>query len=89
MTKKAELNLLHAALALALADRIANGEEVERAGKTHTIPVSASLLNVARQFLRDNDITCDGDNPSREVTDLKTAFDEIDADEDGLPTFVN
>ena len=56
-----ELGNLHGIIAKALADQIKNGTKVEnKDGKLETISAPASVLNVARQFLRDNNIECMG-----------------------------
>ncbi len=56
--KESALAKLHADLANDLADRIEHGEKaVDKAtGEIVKLPASAAILNVARQFLKDNDI---------------------------------
>lgn len=56
------LSLLHGALAEAFVKRLQSGE------------YSASDLNVIRQFLKDNEISCDPDQPTDEVSDLLNAL---------------
>lgn len=61
-----ELRDLHTKLALELADCIENGEKAKDAeGKLIRVTPSPALLNVARQFLKDNNIqaTVVEDNP--------------------------
>lgn len=57
---------LHAALTDTLLDRIENGEKVKtKDGEIVTIPVPAATLNVARQWLNDNQIAADPTRNSR------------------------
>lgn len=52
------LEALHKALADELADAIVNGvQSTNEAGEAVNHKCSASVLNVARQFLKDNNIT--------------------------------
>lgn len=52
-----ELSTLHTKLALVLADAIENGEKAkDEEGNLISVTPSPALLNVARQFLKDNDI---------------------------------
>lgn len=52
-----ELSDLHTKLALVLADSIENGEKgKDEEGNLVRLTPSPALLNVARQFLKDNDI---------------------------------
>lgn len=52
------LAALHTKLAEELAEVIEKGEPVvdKETGQVHRAPASAAILNVARQFLKDNDI---------------------------------
>lgn len=87
--KEKSLASLHTELATKLADLIRNGKDVTVGGETRKVPVGAATLNVARAFLKDNDISCDPDNP-RAVGDLAEAIDEFTHAEDGeLPKFTN
>jgi hypothetical protein len=85
------MEALHGALAKALAERIKDGDTITVAGEERQVPAAASLLNVARQFLRDNGIECDSDNLPRDVANLRDIFQEMDDEtgEDGLPVFPN
>lgn len=54
---QSELSALHAVLAQTLADAITNGVlTLDKDGNKVTIPAGANILNVARQFLKDNNI---------------------------------
>ena len=48
---------------------------------------NAALLNVARQFLRDNDITCNPSTPNPELDALaeRMSKENEDLDDDGVP----
>lgn len=63
MTNKAtseSMETLHGALAKVLTDAIENGTKVlDKDGEVVTLPATAPLLNVARQFLKDNGIEAD------------------------------
>ena len=76
-SKTKELTELHALLAKTLSDAI-------KKGGGDGEPVNASFLNVARQFLKDNNITADvASNP--DLQSLKEAVPFTDVDEHGLP----
>jgi hypothetical protein len=82
-----ELGKLHGIIAKALADQIKNGTKVEnKDGKLETIPAPASVLNVARQFLRDNNIECSGAH-NEDVVALTESlpFDEQPKDQSTRP----
>jgi hypothetical protein len=59
---------LHGKLAEALLEQIKSGE------------MTAAVLNTARQFLRDNGITCDGEpkGPIKEILDNLPSFEDED-----------
>ena len=58
-----ELGELHGIIARTLRDQIKDGVTIEgKDGSLQTISAPASVLNVARQFLRDNNIECLGAN---------------------------
>lgn len=61
-----QLSELHAALARALAAALRSEEP------------NAALLNVARQFLRDNGIESDRGNPDSPTLDLHAALAALD-----------
>jgi hypothetical protein len=87
-TSKA-MGALHDQLAQELCDLIKNGEEIEMRGKKVRRKASAAVLNVARGFLKDNNVTCDeGSRPTGPIVDLEKALDELNED-DGAPTFTN
>ncbi len=46
----------------------------------------AALLNAARQFLKDNNIECDRDNPTGPVDGLRKELSDMD---DAAPEFPN
>jgi hypothetical protein len=71
-----ELTALHDLLAKTLSDMIRNGVEGEAA--------SASVLNVARQFLKDNNITADLKS-NQGLQSLAETVPFTDVDEHGLP----
>lgn len=73
-----ELSALHDLVAKTLSDMIRNGVEGEA--------VSASVLNVARQFLKDNNITADVKS-NQGLQSLSEAVPFTDVDEHGLPKF--
>lgn len=56
-----ELGELHGLIARILKDQIVNGGVVvTKEGESIPVPVTPAVLNVARQFLRDNNIECAG-----------------------------
>ena len=56
-----ELGELHGIIARTLTDQLKNGvTQVSKDGTIEVISAPASVLNVARQFLRDNNIECMG-----------------------------
>lgn len=57
MTRSTKANKLHDKLCDVLTDLMDNGEVVEVEGEMRKRPPSAAILNVVRQFLKDNDIT--------------------------------
>ena len=62
MADTKDLGTLHALLARHLLNRIKKGETiVTKKGEVIDIEVSPSVLNVARAFLKDNDIGVDDD----------------------------
>jgi hypothetical protein len=76
--KESKLKQLHDDLAKKLTDLIKEADP------------AAATLNVARQFLRDNGINCDPDNPSDALQGLKSAAERLDEfDDDDIPDFVN
>jgi hypothetical protein len=82
---------LHDQLAKELSKIIKDGETVVVAGKTHKVKASAAILNVARAFLKDNDVTVDdGVRPTEPVLDLAEELANVNADaDDGAPQFKN
>lgn len=78
-----ELASLHALLAKSLADAITNGVPVvDKEGNTITVPAGAAVLNVARQFLKDNNIQATEENQG--VKDLVAALPDFAADTETL-----
>ena len=58
-----DLGELHGIIARTLRDQIKDGVTIEgKDGSLQKISAPASVLNVARQFLRDNNIECLGAN---------------------------
>jgi hypothetical protein len=86
------MGTLHDELAKKLTDAIKNGETVIKAGEEVRVPVTAAMLNVARGFLKDNNIECDEGLATRPIGELsKTvteALKKMEEDED-LPVFTN
>ena len=73
-----DLGNLHGILARTLKDQIVNGiTTVSKDGTIEQISAPASVLNVARQFLRDNNIECLGANNE----DIKGLVEELPFDE--------
>lgn len=73
-----DLGSLHGILARTLKDQIINGiTTVSKDGTIEQISAPASVLNVARQFLRDNNIECLGANNE----DIKGLVEELPFDE--------
>jgi hypothetical protein len=89
--KSKEMGALHDQLAKELRDLIKNGEEVTVRGKTKKVKASAAILNVARAFLKDNNVLCDdGMDPTQPMVDLATELKEFNKEEeDGAPVFRN
>jgi hypothetical protein len=58
MTTKKQLQSLHDAMTKALLDAVTEGVPVvnEKTGEVIKAPAPAAILNVARQFLKDNNI---------------------------------
>lgn len=76
---------LHAALARTLADAISEGIPVkdEATGEVTKAPAPAALLSVARQFLKDNNISTDiASDPN--IKGLVAALPFTEVDEHGL-----
>lgn len=84
--KKNTLTALHARLAEVLTEAI--GSTTDESGETAA--PNAAILNVARQFLKDNLITADLDK-SPELSTLNERLNALphfgSDDEDGVPTF--
>lgn len=73
-----DLGNLHGILARTLKDQIVNGvTTVSKDGTIEQVSAPASVLNVARQFLRDNNIECLGTNNE----DIKGLVEELPFDE--------
>lgn len=73
-----DLGNLHGILARTLKDQIVNGiTTVSKDGTIEQVSAPASVLNVARQFLRDNNIECLGANNE----DIKGLVEELPFDE--------
>jgi hypothetical protein len=74
----AELNELHSLLAKEFKSQLNNGlEVVTKEGQVVKVSCGASQLNVIRQFLRDNNVECNGSlNP-----DIKSLTEELPFDE--------
>ena len=69
---------MHGILARTLKDQIVNGiTTVSKDGTIEQVSAPASVLNVARQFLRDNNIECLGANNE----DIKGLVEELPFDE--------
>lgn len=85
--KEPAMASLHDALATKLKGLIEGGETVMIAGKEKRVGVSAAVLAVARGFLKDNNIECDPDLPTRAVGELaESVKQELEAD-DEIPAF--
>jgi hypothetical protein len=83
-----ELNALHREMAKELIDLVKNGETVWRGDRKVKVRASAAILNVARGFLKDNNVECSSDAPTAEVGTLTEAVAKFRADEeDEAPTF--
>ena len=62
-SNEAELGSLHGLIAKTLTDQITNGCTIKnKEGDYEVVPATPAILNVARQFLRDNNISCKADN---------------------------
>ena len=73
-----DLGDLHGIVARTLKDQILNGvTTVSKDGTIEQVSAPASVLNVARQFLRDNNIECLGANNE----DIKGLVEELPFDE--------
>ena len=73
-----DLGDLHGIIARTLKDQLLNGvTSVSKDGTIEQISTPASVLNVARQFLRDNNIECLGANNE----DIKGLVEELPFDE--------
>ena len=71
---------LHAALTDTLLDRIKNGEVVKtKEGGVATVPVTAATLNVARQWLNDNQVAADPTRSQR-LKKLKASVADLPFD---------
>ena len=88
-TKPDEMAQLHTAIAKKLRDLIEDGSETTVGGKTRKVPVSAAVLNVVRGFLKDNNIVCDENLPTRAVGELSDSIDKFNEEDDGLPHFTH
>ena len=76
-----EMGDLHGLIARTLKDQILNGTNVVgKDGSVYNISVTPATLNVARQFLRDNNIECLGAT-NEDIQSLTEAlpFDELPA----------
>lgn len=84
------MDKLHEALAQQLTDAVVEGVPVkdDDTGEVHKAPASASILNVARQFLKDNDVKVDP-SVSKRLTPLteKLPFSQMDAHGLDEPSF--
>ena len=73
-----DLGDLHGIIARTLKDQLLNGvTTVSKDSTIEQISAPASVLNVARQFLRDNNIECLGANNE----DIKGLVEELPFDE--------
>ena len=83
------MNELHDTVARELKTILTEGEIVEVAGQYVRKRPSASMLNVIRAFLRDNNVRCAADHPSRPVGDLKRSMEEIlgNLEDSDIPKF--
>jgi hypothetical protein len=73
-----DLGDLHGIIARTLKDQLLNGvTTVSKDGTIEQVSAPASVLNVARQFLRDNNIECLGANNE----DIKGLVEELPFDE--------
>jgi hypothetical protein len=89
--KSTEMGKLHDQLAKELAELIKNGETIIVAGKPRKIKASAAILNVARAFLKDNNVLCDdGHEATEPILDLAEEMKTLNEEEaDGAPVFKN
>lgn len=79
---------LHDKMAEVMADQLENGVKVlTKDGQVEVIPPNAALLNVVRQFLRDNGVEVDPEQPSEPMVNLGTAMKQLNDEDDGLPEF--
>ena len=73
-----DLGDLHGIIARTLKDQLLNGvTTVSKDGNIEQVSAPGSVLNVARQFLRDNNIECLGANNE----DIKGLVEELPFDE--------
>ena len=74
-----DLGDLHGIIARTLKDQLLNGvTTVSKDGTIEQVSAPASVLNVARQFLRDNNIECLGANNA----DIKSLVEELPFEEE-------
>ena len=85
--KEDSLGTLHDTLAKKLKALIDGGETQIIAGKEKKIGVSAAVLAVARGFLKDNNIQCDPDLPTRAVGELAKSVAATLEDDEDIPDF--
>lgn len=75
-----DMKELHGQLAREMRNQLMSGPTVlDKEGQPVRVSPTPALLNVVRQFLRDNHVSADGKNPNSEVADL---VDELPFDED-------
>jgi hypothetical protein len=81
---------VHELIANELIDQMEDGTKIrvvddEGRPKIAKISVSAALLNVARQFVKDCGVDCDPENLPDNVEQIKRNLEDIDDEE--FPTF--
>jgi len=82
---------LHDILAEEFIDQVVNGTSVKVETKTgvvvRKVSPGASLLNAARQFLKDNNIEVDPTKPSRSVSKLTASLEDDEHYDPDIPEF--
>lgn len=75
-----DMKELHGQLAREMRNQLLSGPTVQnKDGQPVRVSPTPALLNVVRQFLRDNNVSCDGKNPNSDVADL---VEDLPFDED-------
>jgi hypothetical protein len=85
------LGELHNILAEEFIDQVVNGTSVKVETKTgfsvRKVSPGASLLNAARQFLKDNNIEVDPTRPSASVSNLTRSLEDDEHYDAEIPEF--